>query len=851
MIVDTSSGTALSSSINGLTIVARGTVFIVSRATRGIGIQLTSPSEIRGVSSSTLNVGGSVGIMLSSSLSISAPKMQVAGDSYGIGGIVLGSTSRKTYPGSLSVKCQSTVVEVKGELGCIVNLSKLELTDGLSITSPSGASFTNNNVTASGSVVKGESVVIKNLDSTPHKKGDVNGNGTVDISDVVAAINQIAGIATYIYSDVNGDTKVDISDVVAIINIIANGGGEDPQDEADAAVKAGICPDNHHPHVIDFGENQKWSCCNVGAKAPWEHGDYYAWGELETKESYTWDNYTATSELADENNLLGSIRGGEKDVAFHKWSGLWNIPSENQTALLGDIANSDGGKEWIELNGVPGWKVKDSNGHAIFLPASGYYDQNGVHDVGIKDCYWTSDQSSNIYSQTGIPEKYPYAFVLPFDGEQFYQHSQILDYIRQRSYGLPVRLVINESIENGDMDISVINHICPDSHHPHEIDLGEGGIWQCCNLGASAPWEYGDYYAWGETICQKERYDWSTYSFCDGNQETIHNIGNDICGTVYDPVVSQLGASWELPSVSAANWLLEHCALDWLIMKGVGGLKITAPNGNSLFLPTAGQYEVDNVIYRYSETPTHCKGFYQLSIKSNLFNTFNLSLHFEGGGWPVGVSNTELCYGQTVRAVKKESTADPSIVAGICPDLNHPHSIDLGTGKVWYCYNIGASKPWEYGDFFAWGETATKESYDWSSYTHCDGTSSSCKDIGNDISGTDYDVARVKLGAPWRLPTQSDALQLIDGCTVEWTEVNGTTGSLLTGKNGNRLFLPQTPSFSGAFTRSNGSYWTSLNSSYYNSNAQCIQAGLSDDGTNIIKLGEEWRSKGLSVRAVK
>ncbi len=87
MIVDTSSGTALSSSINGLTIVARGTVFIVSRATIGIGIQLTSPSEIRGVSSSTLNVGGSVGIMLSSSLSISAPKMQVAGDSYGIGGI--------------------------------------------------------------------------------------------------------------------------------------------------------------------------------------------------------------------------------------------------------------------------------------------------------------------------------------------------------------------------------------------------------------------------------------------------------------------------------------------------------------------------------------------------------------------------------------------------------------------------------------------------------------------------------------------------------------------------------------------------------------------------------------------
>jgi hypothetical protein len=53
------------------------------------------------------------------------------------------------------------------------------------------------------------------------KKGDVNEDGKVDISDIVAVINQIAGTATYRYADVNEDTKVDISDIVAIINVIA------------------------------------------------------------------------------------------------------------------------------------------------------------------------------------------------------------------------------------------------------------------------------------------------------------------------------------------------------------------------------------------------------------------------------------------------------------------------------------------------------------------------------------------------------------------------------------------------------------------------------------------------------
>ena len=107
---------------------------------------------------------------------------------------------------------------------------------------------------------------------------DVNGDETVNISDVVAVINTISGNKSFMdTADVNCDGNVNISDVVAVVNIMA--GQETDMD--DPAVAAGFCPNSHHPHFINMGDGRKWSCCNVGATAPWEFGGHYAWGETE------------------------------------------------------------------------------------------------------------------------------------------------------------------------------------------------------------------------------------------------------------------------------------------------------------------------------------------------------------------------------------------------------------------------------------------------------------------------------------------------------------------------------------------------------------------------------------------
>ncbi|MBQ6204192.1 MAG: choice-of-anchor D domain-containing protein [Prevotella sp.] len=136
---------------------------------------------------------------------------------------------------------------------------------------------------------------------------------------------------------------------------------------------------------------------------------------------------------------------------------------------------------------------------------------------------------------------------------------------------------------------------CPDSHHPHLIDLGlpSGTKWACCNVGASKPEDYGGYFAWGETT-EKSRYYWDTYIHCDGSYETCHDIGKDIAGTQYDAATANWGSPWVMPSKEQMEELKNSCTSEWTTENGVNGRRFIGPNGASIFLPAAGyRWEVD------------------------------------------------------------------------------------------------------------------------------------------------------------------------------------------------------------------------------------------------------------------
>lgn len=185
-----------------------------------------------------------------------------------------------------------------------------------------------------------------------------------------------------------------------------------------------------------------------------------------------------------------------------------------------------------------------------------------------------------------------------------------------------------------------------------------------------------------------------------------------------------------------------------------------------------------------------------------------------------------------------------------CPDSNHPHLIDLGlpSGTKWACCNVGAKKPEEFGGYYAWGDTEEKSWYDWSTYIYCDGSLDSFHDLGSDISGTKYDVAHVKWGGSWVMPSHEQQLELLNNCTSTWTKVNDVNGRKFTSMiNGKTIFLPA----AGNHIKGElcnvlyGFYWAAKQgpgNSYY---AFCI----------AFRPGEIWwdhidRSVGQSVRPV-
>ena len=154
--------------------------------------------------------------------------------------------------------------------------------------------------------------------------------------------------------------------------------------------------------------------------------------------------------------------------------------------------------------------------------------------------------------------------------------------------------------------------------------------------------------------------------------------------------------------------------------------------------------------------------------------------------------------------------------------------VDLGlpSGIKWAGWNVGASRPEEYGGYYAWGETEEKSEYSIETYKHkepdhynADG-SVCCwryKDIGDNISGTSYDVASVRWGGGARMPTLEEIDELCDECYWEWGYLNGVDGDFVIGPNGNSIFIPFAGPRRGTVLDEGtyGYYWSGTLYDYY------------------------------------
>ncbi|MDY4512056.1 MAG: hypothetical protein SPE10_01190 [Paludibacteraceae bacterium] len=145
---------------------------------------------------------------------------------------------------------------------------------------------------------------------------------------------------------------------------------------------------------VDLGlpSGLKWATCNVGASTPKGYGDYFAWGETNTKSTYSLDTYTYT----DNKPVLDP----ENDAARINWGGAWRMPTNEEWEEL----RSNCTWTWTTLNGINGYEVKGSNGNAIFLPAAGFRSSNDVFYTGHYGCYWSSSLDTTAPSNAKFVE---------------------------------------------------------------------------------------------------------------------------------------------------------------------------------------------------------------------------------------------------------------------------------------------------------------------------------------------------------------------------------------------------------------------------------------------------------------
>ena len=246
----------------------------------------------------------------------------------------------------------------------------------------------------------------------------------------------------------------------------------------------------------------------------------------------------------------------------------------------------------------------------------------------------------------------------------------------------------------------------------------------------------------------------------------------------------------------------------------------------------SGSNNIDEVGWYKDNSPGGIQSVAQL--KPNALGIYDMT----GNVWEWGAKNdsescmylggsyafsAESCLLSKALGYGNDSTHTGSIGLRLVLDTIQPFEpkyVDLGLSVMWATCNVGATKPEEYGNYFAWGETEPKTNYDWSTYKWCDGTESNITKYNDTDNLTtlllEDDAAHVNWGGEWRMPSKKETQELIDNCTWQWTTQNNTKGYLVTSKlNGNSIFIPAAGYYlNKTFVETGGNgtkgiYWTS------------------------------------------
>ena len=531
-------------------------------------------------------------------------------------------------------------------------------------------------------------------------------------------------------------------------------------------------------------------------------GEYEVWYLGNSKES---GNSYITEEIEDE--VIKSISG-----SIASQSGDLNDLGYCHIAMTTVIAETEGEEVVLSLNGTLKNQIAIAHldlegittlkGNAILGTEYTLQYNNGAFEFAV-----TPDAKANIAIAEGTNASY--VILLPNSTANVDLKSNTSKKVTFKG-GVEANKIYYKHVsdmeykpltwEDYEEETNTIN-----GHEYVDLGLPSGLLWATCNVGAETPEAYGNYYAWGETTTKSE--------YTEENSVTYGRQMNDISGNAqFDAATANWGDGWRMPTYNEMQELLDNCTFEWTTQNGVNGYNVEGPNGNSIFLPAAGD--------RYGSSLNNAvsHGFYWSSTPKDYYDSYAYSLTFYSG-----YRNMTYPYRDRARSVRPVSGGDftgPEEQPEE-PNYNGHEYVDLGLSVKWATCNVGANAPEEYGDYYAWGETETKSEY----------TEENCPTYGLSISelqsqgyidgagylNPQYDAAAANWGGDWRMPTKNELNELISKCNWMWTIQNGVKGYKVTSKtNGNSIFLPVAGYRSGSSLNGAGNYghyWSSSRSS--------------------------------------
>ena len=648
--------------------------------------------------------------------------------------------------------------------------------------------------------------------------------------------------------------------------------------------------------LIDLGLSVKWASCNLGAAEPQDPGDYYAWGETQTKSSYNWSTYLLSNGSSSSmkkyctQSSYGTVDNKTTleltdDAAYVNTNGKMRMPTAEECQELREKC------QWAETQykGRDGFLVySPTTGNAIFIPNNGLKCSYLLNTDS--PYYWTADLNAEESFRAD-------AFLVPRVAKW------------DRSEGLGIRPVSNsQEVDTPETETITVNGI---SFKMVKVDAGSfmmgspdddpdaGGIYSDekpqHRVALSS-------YAIGETEVTQAL--WKAVmgnnpSVFMGDDLPVEEVSWEDAQSFVKKLSSLTGRSFRLPT--EAEW--EYAARGGKYSKGykysgsddvfevswncensdwtTHAVATKKPNELGLYDMSGNVWEWCGDWYDFS--------YYSYSPSENPCNTVASSYHIHRGASFEYIlkDNRVAMRGDYVNPPSNRMRGLRLVLSDLLFEVDPyqddpyqvviPEAVDLGLSVKWASLNLGASKPEEYGDYFAWGETEPYYSsqdpfiwkdgksggYSWSSYKWCMGSEKTMtKYCDNSLYGyhgfTDEktvldledDAAHANLGGKWRMPTDTEWAEIRDNCTWTWTTQNGVNGYKVTGPSGGSIFLPAVGYRVNSYLYDVGSYagyWYSSLVTVYPYSA-CV-ALFDSDGVYIGGNGTR-RYVGNSIRPV-